>query len=91
MGRGQEVVKRSGRDEPMWVAIHLCMETTKGMSLYSYLYFKLAKTLCLSYYLSCFLFNKIGEQEGRTGSARKGIGRWPKQCIHMGVNVRMIK
>jgi hypothetical protein len=28
--------------------------------------------LCLSYYLSCFLFNKIREQEGRTGSARKG-------------------
>jgi hypothetical protein len=25
--------------------------------------------LCLSYYLLCFLFNKIGEQEGRTVSA----------------------
>jgi hypothetical protein len=27
--------------------------------------------LCLSYYFLCFLFNKIREQEGRTGSARK--------------------
>jgi hypothetical protein len=30
--------------------------------------------LCLSYYLLHFLFNKIGEQEGRTGSARSGGG-----------------
>jgi hypothetical protein len=35
----------------------------------SYLYLKLAKTQCLSYYL----FNKIGEQEGRTGSTRKWV------------------
>jgi hypothetical protein len=28
--------------------------------------------LCLSYYLLCFLFNKIGEEKGRTGSAQKG-------------------
>jgi hypothetical protein len=63
-------VKRSGRDEPVWVVIHMCMEETLGISLYSYLYFKLAKTLCLSYYFLCFLFNKIGEQEGRTCSAQ---------------------
>jgi hypothetical protein len=43
-----------------------------GISLYSYLYLKLAKTLCLSYYLLCFLFNKI--EEGGTGSARKEEG-----------------
>jgi hypothetical protein len=41
------------------------------MSLYSYLYLKLAKMVCLSYYLLCVLFNKTGEQEGRTGSAQK--------------------
>jgi hypothetical protein len=46
------------------------MEEMLGISLYSYLYLKLAKMLCLSYYLLCFLFNKIGE-EGRTGSAWK--------------------
>jgi hypothetical protein len=59
----------------MWVVIHKCMETTLGISLYSYLYLKLVKTLCLSYYLLCFLFNKIGEEEGRTGSAWKREGR----------------
>jgi hypothetical protein len=64
------VVKRSGGDEPMWVAIHMCMEAMLGISLYSYLCLKLAKMLYLSYYLLCFLFNKIGE-EGRTGSAWK--------------------
>jgi hypothetical protein len=68
MGGDQEVVKRSIRDEPMWVAVHICMEAMPGLSLYSYLYFKLAKMLCLSYSLLCFLFNKIREQEGRTGS-----------------------
>jgi hypothetical protein len=62
-------VKRSGRDEPMWVVIHKCMETTQRISLYSYLYLKLAKTPCFSYYHLCFFFNKIGEQEGRIGSA----------------------
>jgi hypothetical protein len=67
----QEVAKRSGRDEPVWVVIHMCMEATLGISLYSYLYLTLAKTLCLSYYLLSFLFNKIGEQEGRTGSSLK--------------------
>jgi hypothetical protein len=36
--RDQEVVKRSGRDEPIWVVVHMCMETTQGISLYSYLY-----------------------------------------------------
>jgi hypothetical protein len=79
----QEVVKKSGRDEPMWVAIHKCMEATLRISLYSYLYLKLAKTLCLSYYLLCFPFNKIGEQEGETGSTWKWGDVWPKQCIHM--------
>jgi hypothetical protein len=50
-------VKRSGRDEPMWVAIHMCMKAMLSISLYHYLYLKLAKTLCL-YYLLCLLFNK---------------------------------
>jgi hypothetical protein len=67
----QEGVKRSGRDEPMWAVVHKCMEAMLGISLYSYLYLKLAETLCPSYYLLCFLFNKIREQEGRTGSAQK--------------------
>jgi hypothetical protein len=52
-------VKRSGRDEPMQIVIHTCMEAMLGISLYSDPYLKLAKSLCLSYYLSCFLFQKM--------------------------------
>jgi hypothetical protein len=66
----QEVVKRSGRNEPIWVVIHKCMEAMLGISLFSYPYLKLAKTLCLSYYCLYLLFNKIGEK-GRTGSVWK--------------------
>jgi hypothetical protein len=69
------VMKRSGRDEAIRVVIHMCMEAMLGIRLYSYLYLKLAKTLHLSYYRLCFLFNKIG-QEGRTGSAWKQGGSW---------------
>jgi hypothetical protein len=45
------------------------MEATLRISLYNYLYFKLAETPCFSYYLFCFFFYKIGELEGGTGSA----------------------
>jgi hypothetical protein len=67
----KKVVKRSDREEPVWVAAHKCMEPTLRISLYSYLYLKLAKMLCLSYYLLYFLINKMGEEEGGTGSAQK--------------------
>jgi hypothetical protein len=39
----QEVVKRSGRDEPVWVAIHQCKGAMLGISLCSYLDLKLAE------------------------------------------------
>jgi hypothetical protein len=69
----QEIVKMTGRDEPMWVAIHRCMEAMLGISLYSYLYLKLAKTLCLIIsYVFSLTKSKIGEQEGRKDSAVKG-------------------
>jgi uncharacterized membrane protein len=61
-------MKRSGRDEPKWVEILKCMETMLGISLYKDLYLKLAKMLFL-FYLLCFFFNKIREQECGTGSA----------------------
>jgi hypothetical protein len=70
-------VKRSGRDEPMWIVIYMCMEAKLGISLDSYLYLKLAKMLCLSYDLLCFFFNKVGKQKGGTGSALKqGVEGW---------------
>jgi hypothetical protein len=77
----QEIVKRYGRDESIWVVIHLYMEAMLGISLYSYLYLKLAKTLCLSYYLLCFLFNKIGEEAEQALPESRVVGS--KQCIHM--------
>jgi hypothetical protein len=49
-----EVITRSGTDESVWVAIHICMEATLRISLYSYLYFKLAKTPC--FLLLSFIF-----------------------------------
>jgi hypothetical protein len=33
--------------------------------MYSYLYLKIGKTIYLSYYFICFLFNTIGEGVGR--------------------------
>jgi hypothetical protein len=65
-------MKRTGRDEPIGVVICIYMEAMQGLSLCSYLYLKLAKTSCISFYLLCFSFYKIREQEGRTGSARGG-------------------
>jgi hypothetical protein len=35
------------RNEPVWITIHIHMETTQGISLCSCLYFKLVKTLSL--------------------------------------------
>jgi hypothetical protein len=46
--RWQERVKRTGRDEPVDIVIHICMETAQGISLCNYVYLKLAKTPCFS-------------------------------------------
>jgi hypothetical protein len=53
--------KRSGRDEPMWVVMHMCIETTQRISLCAYLYLKLAKTPFLKLSFMFFLL-----QNGRT-------------------------
>jgi hypothetical protein len=57
-------VKRSGRDEPMWVATHMCMEAMLGISLYSYLYLKLAKTL--SFFIISYVFTSTKSENKRT-------------------------
>jgi hypothetical protein len=49
----EELMKRSSRDEPMWVVTHMCMETTQGISPCSYLHLKLAKML---FFLSYMFF-----------------------------------
>jgi hypothetical protein len=51
------------------------MEAMLGISLYNYPYLKLAKTLCLSYYCLCLLFNKRAEQV-LPGRERRGRDRW---------------
>jgi hypothetical protein len=57
------------RSEPRWVAIHIHNgSSARNLSVLLFLS-QSSKMLCLCYYLLCFLFNKIGEQEGRTGSA----------------------
>jgi hypothetical protein len=85
-------VKRSGRDEPVWVVISMCMEATLGISLYSYLYLKQKHYvfLIISYgFSSTKSENKKVEQvlprSGvRVDWRRGGVGRrWSKQCIHM--------
>jgi hypothetical protein len=65
-------VKRSGRDEPIWVVIHMCMEAMLGISIYVFSSTKLENTRA----------EQIlpGSKEGRGGSSGE---RWPKQCINI--------
>jgi hypothetical protein len=53
---------RTRNDKPIGVVIHICMETTQGNSLCNYLYLKLAKTSCLSFYLLCFFSTKLEDR-----------------------------
>jgi hypothetical protein len=69
----QEVVKRSGRDEPMWVVTHMYMEETLGISLYSYVF------IIISY-----VFSSTNQRtRGWKRFFPEEVGKWPKQCIHM--------
>jgi hypothetical protein len=71
----------------MWVATHKCMEATLGISLYTCLYPKLAKTLCfliISYvFFSTKLENKRAEQVLPGNWGVEVTGKRPKQYIHM--------
>jgi hypothetical protein len=60
LGNNEEVT-----DEPIWVVIHKCVEATLGISLYTYLYLKLAKMSYLLYFIyfsSTKLENKREEE-----------------------------
>jgi hypothetical protein len=77
----QEVVKKSGRDEPMCVVIHMCMEAMLGISLYSYFYLKLAKMLFfLLFFMLSFQQNQGTRKRGwnRFCPEVEGGGRWHK-------------
>jgi hypothetical protein len=58
LGRG---LRSSEEVWQRWVVIHIHMQTTQGISLYSYLYLELANTSHF-YYLLYFFFYKIGGQ-----------------------------
>jgi hypothetical protein len=68
-------VKRSGRDEPIMVIIHMFMEAMLGISLYSYLYLKLAKMLRISYYLLCFSSTKLEKRAEQVLPGSKRVRR----------------
>jgi hypothetical protein len=42
------VMKSPNRDETIWVVMHICMEITQRISLYSYLHLKLEKNSMFS-------------------------------------------
>jgi hypothetical protein len=72
-------VKRSGRDESIWVVIHKCREAMLRVSLYGYPYLKVAKNsffLIITYVFSTKLEKRAeqvlpGSKEGREGRGRK--------------------
>jgi hypothetical protein len=78
-------VKRSGRDETMCVVIHMCMEAMLGISLYSYLYVKLAKRYV--FLIFSYVFSSTKSKNKRVEQVLPGSGggraEMAKQCIHM--------
>jgi hypothetical protein len=60
-------------DKPIGVIIHLYKEISQRNSLCSYLYLKQAKMSCFSFYPFSFFMYIIGEQEGRTSPAQRGV------------------
>jgi hypothetical protein len=71
----QELVKKSGRDEPIRFVKQIFVVPTLGISLYSYLYLELAKTVCFSYYLLFSLQNLENRRVERVlrGSMEGGV------------------
>jgi hypothetical protein len=61
------------KNKPIWIAIHIYMETAQGISLCNYLHLKPAKTLSFLL-ISVLFFNKIREQESRTRSPQRRVG-----------------
>jgi hypothetical protein len=70
---------RSGRDELIWIEIHICMETTQGIALYIYPNLKLAKKLffLLSYVFFLFSSTKSEKRAEQVLPGGRGEG-WPK-------------
>jgi hypothetical protein len=73
----QEVLKRSGRDEPIWVVIHMCLEAMIGISLYSYFYIKLEKK-CYVFLIISYILSSIKSEKKRAEQVLPGSrgGEW---------------
>jgi hypothetical protein len=54
-------VKRSGRDESIWVVIYLCMEAMLGISLYSYPYLNQQK--CHVFLIIAYVFSSTKSEK----------------------------
>jgi hypothetical protein len=68
-------VNRTGRNEPIGVAIHIYMETTQGISLLGSLYLKLAKTV-MFLFLSFMFFLLQNLRTGEWNRFCGGMERW---------------
>jgi hypothetical protein len=71
-------VKRTGRSESIGVVIYICMGTTQGNSLFSYLYLKLAK-----HHVSCFIFYVFSSTKSEN---RRCSRRW----VGTGVRAKVV-
>jgi hypothetical protein len=67
-------MKRIGRGESIGAVINICIRTTQGNSLYSYVYLKLAKChVCLFIF---YVFSSTKLNRFCRGVAPIGGGRW---------------
>jgi hypothetical protein len=67
----------------MWVAIHKCMEAVLAISLYSYLYLKIAKKTM--YFLLSLMFSlqQNWRTRGQNRFCSEVAGRGHKQCVYI--------
>jgi hypothetical protein len=72
-------VKKTREDEPIGVVVHICMKTTQGNFRCSYLYLKLAKASCFSFYL----FSSTKSEKKRV--EQEVSHRWEGQVAAKGV------
>jgi hypothetical protein len=83
-------VKRSGRDEPVWVLLHMYVEAMLGISLSQTSKYDMSFLLSL---LSSLQQNwrrgqnrfswKQGGWEEEEGGGREPGEKWPKHCMHI--------
>jgi hypothetical protein len=65
-------VKRSGKDEPVWVVIHMCMEATLGISLYRYFYLNWQK--CSVFLIISYVFSSTKSENKKVEQVLPGSG-----------------